>query len=78
LTALDAIEGKIIKAEKRKQEESVNQIRALYQTFSPNQSWQERIENFIPFYLKDNNFINDVVKYADPFKGSMLIMNQDR
>jgi hypothetical protein len=78
LTAVDAIEGKIIKAEKRKQEESVNQIKALYQTFSPNQSWQERIENFIPFYLKDNNFINDAVKYADPFKGSMLIVNQDR
>lgn len=77
MTALDAIEGKIIKAEKRKQEESVNQIRSLYQTFSPNQSWQERIENFIPFYLKDNNFINDAVKYANPFKGAMLIVNQD-
>ncbi len=77
LTALDAIEGKIIKAEKRKQEESVNQIRSLYQTFSPNQSWQERIENFIPFYLKDSNFINDAVKYADPFNGAMLIINQD-
>jgi uncharacterized protein YllA (UPF0747 family) len=78
LNALEAVEGKIIKAEKRKQEESVNQIRTLFQVFSPNQSWQERIENFIPFYIKDNNFVNEVVKVADPFKKSMLIISQDR
>jgi hypothetical protein len=77
LTALDAIEGKIIKAEKRKQEESVNQIKALSQIFSPNQSWQERTENFIPFYLRDSNFINETIKSADPFRKSMLIINQD-
>ena len=78
LNALEALEGKIVKAEKRKQEESINQIKTLFQTFQPNQSWQERVENFIPFYLKDNNFINDAVKYADPFSRSMLIINQDQ
>jgi len=77
LNALDALEGKIVKAEKRKQEEAVNQIRTLYQTFSPNQSWQERIENFIPFYLKDPQLINECVKMADPFRRAMLIVNQD-
>jgi bacillithiol biosynthesis cysteine-adding enzyme BshC len=78
LSALEMLEGKIIKAEKRKQEESINQIRALFQTFSPESSWQERIENFIPFYLKDNNFVADAVRYADPFLRAMLIVNQDK
>lgn len=77
LNALEVLEGKIIKAEKRKQEESINQIRALFQSFSPEQSWQERIENFIPFYLKDYNFVADAVKFADPFNRAMLIVNQD-
>lgn len=77
LNALEVLEGKIIKAEKRKQEESINQIRSLFLTFSPEQSWQERIENFMPFYLKDNNFVTDSVKYADPFNRAMLIVNQD-
>ncbi|CAM6004420.1 unnamed protein product [Sphagnum balticum] len=77
LNSLEALEGKIIKAEKRKQEESVNQIRTLYQTFSPNQSWQERVENFIPFYSKDNSFVAESVKFADPFAKSMQIVNQD-
>ena len=77
LNALEVLEGKIIKAEKRKQEESINQIRSLFQTFSPEQSWQERIENFIPFYLQDINFVADAVTFADPFNCAMLIVNQD-
>jgi uncharacterized protein YllA (UPF0747 family) len=75
--SLEAIEGKIIKAEKRKQEEAINQIRSIYQTFTPAQSWQERIENFIPFYLKDNEFVKHSVEAADPFKKSMLVINLD-
>jgi bacillithiol biosynthesis cysteine-adding enzyme BshC len=75
LTALEAIEGKIIKAEKRKQEESIAQIKTIFQVFSPEGTWQERIENFIPFYIKDNNFIKEVVEIADPFKKSMLIIS---
>jgi bacillithiol biosynthesis cysteine-adding enzyme BshC len=78
LNALEALEGKITKAEKRKQEEAINQIRNLYQTFQPNQRWQERIENFMPFYLKDNSFVTESIKWADPFRKSMLLVSLDR
>ena len=77
LNALEVLESKIIKGEKRKQEESINQIRTLFQTFAPDQSWQERVENFIPFYLKNANYVSDSVRFCDPFGRSMLIMNQD-
>jgi bacillithiol synthase len=77
LNALDALEGRIVKAEKRKQEDTVNQIKALFQTFVPQSSWQERIENFIPFYLKDPDFVKNAVELADPFQRAMLIVNQD-
>ena len=77
LNALEVLESKIIKGEKRKQEESINQIRTLFHTFAPDQSWQERVENFIPLYLKNANYVSDSVRFCDPFGRSMLIMNQD-
>jgi bacillithiol biosynthesis cysteine-adding enzyme BshC len=78
LNALEVLESKIIKAEKRKQEESINQIKALQQIIAPDNSWQERIENFIPFYLKSADYINDIVEKTDPFSRSMLVINLDR
>lgn len=74
LNSLEALEGKILKAEKRKQEESVNQIKSLYQTFSPENSWQERIENFIPFYLKNAELIRETIETANPFEKAMQIV----
>ena len=75
LNALEVLESKIIKAEKRKQEESINQIRALHQAIAPMQSWQERMENFIPFYIKEPDYINSIVQMADPFQRAMLVVN---
>jgi bacillithiol biosynthesis cysteine-adding enzyme BshC len=78
LNALEALEGRILKAEKRKQEDSINQIKALQQIIAPDNSWQERIENFIPFYLKDPNYIQHIVDIADPFGRAMLVVNLDQ
>jgi bacillithiol biosynthesis cysteine-adding enzyme BshC len=76
INALDALEGKILKAEKRKQEESINQIRTLHQAIMPTGSWQERIENFIPFYIRDADYISGVVAVTDPFTRAMLVIDQ--
>ena len=76
LNALDALEGKILKAEKRKQEESINQIRTLHQAIMPAGSWQERIENFIPFYIREADYISGVVALTDPFIRAMLVIDQ--
>lgn len=66
LTVLDNLEGKMLKAEKRKQETSVNQIRAVHGLLFPNGSLQERVENFIPFYTPA--FIEQCVETLNPIK----------
>lgn len=78
LHALEALEAKFLKAEKRRQEETVSQLKALSNTFQPFQNWQERVENFLAFYSKDPNFIKNAVELAAPFEGAMLVINQDR
>ena len=65
LASLENMEGKMLKAEKRKQETAINQIRAAHSTLFPEGQLQERSENFIPYY--DATFIAEIVKLANPF-----------
>lgn len=77
LNALQALEGRILKAEKRKQEDAINQIKALHAAIAPQNSWQERIENFSSFYLRDPQYIRHMVEAADPLQRAMLVVNLD-
>ena len=61
---IDAIEAKMIRAEKKKQELVVNRIEKLYSKVFPGGSFQERVENFIPYYIKDDDFIKSLVKLS--------------
>jgi bacillithiol synthase len=49
---LESIAGRILKAEKRKQETSVQQIQNIRKKFFPDNTLQERRDNFIEFYAK--------------------------
>ena len=51
LNILDALELKLIKIEKQKHKDAVNQIKKLKKYLFPDNSLQERYDNFIPFYL---------------------------
>lgn len=51
LNGLKSIESKFIKAEKQKQESSINQIKKIKNKFLPEGILQERYENFSPYYL---------------------------
>lgn len=75
LTVLDNLEGKMLKAEKRKQETSVNQIRTVHGSLFPNGSLQERVENFIPFYTP--TFIEQCVETFNPLKQQFYIFVND-
>lgn len=75
LTVLDNIAGKMLKAEKRKQETSVNQIRSVHAALLPNGSLQERVENFIPFY--STAFIETCVHTLDPLKQQFYFFLND-
>ncbi len=52
LKNLDNLERKLLKAEKKRFESQQNQIRKIRENLFPNNSLQERVENFMPFYAK--------------------------
>lgn len=76
LSALENLETKMLKAEKRKQETSVNQIRSIHAALFPDGVLQERRENFIPFYTTD--FISEIISNSDSFKKLFLFYLNDK
>lgn len=64
MTALENLEAKMLKAEKRKNETAVNQIRNIHSTLFPDGNLQERKENFLSFYSA--NFVQVLVNEMNP------------
>ena len=75
LALLESMEGKMLKAEKRKQETAINQIRAAHATLFPEGELQERREGFISYY--DTGFMDAIVKLANPFDKTFKILVKD-
>jgi uncharacterized protein YllA (UPF0747 family) len=67
LNSLEKIEHKLLKAEKRLQEDKLRQIGNLKDAFFPNGSLQERVDNFLNFYQQDSEFIHRLLTNFDPF-----------
>ena len=67
LNTLDKIEGKLIKAEKRKHEDSFNQVEAIKNFCFPAGKLQERYSNYLSFYFDNPEIIDDIMKAVDPF-----------
>ncbi len=73
--SIERIESKLIKAEKAKHEQKANKLRRLQGKIYPNGGFQERYENFIPYFLSDSNFVSkiiDVLETADEPKIRVL------
>jgi len=60
LKGIEALEQKAIRAIKQKSEQSIKQIESIYERLFPNDIPQERVENFLRFYLGNPNFIEDI------------------
>ncbi len=68
------LEQKLLRAEKRKHEQAIKQIRKIKATLFPKGKLQERHDNFIPFYLKyGNDFIAHLIEGLEPFKKQFAI-----
>jgi len=52
INSIQKLESKLLKAEKLKMDAEVSQIRAVLAKLFPNNTLQERHDNFIPYYLK--------------------------
>jgi len=60
LKSLEALEQKAIRAIKQKNEQSINQIETIYGRLFPGNISQERVENFLRYYLGNPSFIEEV------------------
>ena len=67
LNSLEKIERKFLRAEKRLHADKLRQIEAVKDALFPNGSLQERTENFLNFYQRDPQFIQNLIENFDPF-----------
>ena len=76
LNSLKAIEAKLVRAEKQKQETSLNQIKKLKERFFPNNSLQERYDTLTPHYLKSGKGLIGALKRAfEPLEYKMVVLH---
>ena len=66
--AIEKIESKLIRSEKAKHEQVQNKLIKLRDQFFPDNGFQERYENFLTYYLKDDNFILEILSNLKPDK----------
>ena len=53
---------------------ALNQIEKLKTQLFPNNSWQERIDNVIPYVLSNENFVDEIIEGIVPFKDELQIV----
>jgi bacillithiol biosynthesis cysteine-adding enzyme BshC len=76
--ALKGIETKLIRAQKQKDETSVNQIRKIKEKLFPDSSLQERHDSFIPYYLQyGNGFFEILKKEFNPLEYNMAVITEE-
>jgi uncharacterized protein YllA (UPF0747 family) len=66
-----------MRAEKRKNETSLLQIRKIKEKLFPMNSLQERKDNYMEYYCQYGNlFIETLKKHLDPFDPRMIVIEQ--
>lgn len=77
LDKLEALEKKMLRAEKRKFEAQQRQLHKLKEQLFPHGSLQERIENFMPFYAKwGKAFINVLYKNSLALEQQFVLIDE--
>jgi bacillithiol synthase len=78
LNSLKNIEGKMLRAEKQKQESSLNQIKKIKEKLFPGGSLQERYENFSAYFLLYGPcFIDTLIQELSPFNQVMYLLEEE-
>ncbi len=78
LKGLDSLEKRLLKAEKRKHQAYLAQIRNLHEAIFPNGSLEERYRNFSSYYLEyGDHFIADLKEQLDPLEGMFYLITQE-
>jgi len=78
LNGLGYLEKRLLKAQKRKLFDVVQRIKELQNELFPNQSLQERIQNFSEFYeILGSELIPMLLKSTDPLKFEFTVVEFD-
>ena len=75
MTSLDKAEYKMLRAEKRNQSDKLRQIGEVKDILFPGGGLQERTDNFLNFYLRDQSFIDRLLEHFDPFDYQFNILS---
>lgn len=78
LAVLDQWRQRLIKTEKQRHEQSVGQLKALKDKLFPDDSLQERKDNYIPYLFKYGDaFAAALLTHFDPFDAAAFVVLQD-
>jgi len=66
MKSLENITKRIQKSEEKNQEIAINQLKNIIEKLFPENSLQERTDNFLNFYINNSNFISDLQQHFDP------------
>ncbi|MBR9997480.1 MAG: bacillithiol biosynthesis cysteine-adding enzyme BshC [Cyclobacteriaceae bacterium] len=71
------MEKKLEKAVEKKHETGIRQVENLKEKLFPGGKLQERVENFLSFYLNDPDFISTLIRTFDPFDYKFNIIYEE-
>ncbi|MDX2002530.1 MAG: bacillithiol biosynthesis cysteine-adding enzyme BshC [Chitinophagales bacterium] len=78
LNSLEALETKLLRAEKRNFETATNQIKSIRSKLLPDNQPQERYDNFLPWYAAFGpQFLDEVIAACDPFANAVMFLQED-
>ncbi len=75
--AIEKVEKKMLRAEKRLHSDRLRQIESLKDQLFPNGSLQERTDNFLNFQQQDHEFVQKLIAQFDPFDYRFNILSYD-
>ena len=77
LRKIEVLEKKMLRAEKKKYEVQMRQLKKLKSHLFPHNNLQERVENFMPFYAKwGNNFIKAVYENSLGLEQEFVVLEE--
>ncbi|MDA0196234.1 MAG: bacillithiol biosynthesis cysteine-adding enzyme BshC [Bacteroidetes bacterium] len=77
LKSLENIEKRIKKSEEQNQQVGIQQIESVKEKLFPHGHLQERHDNFLNFYVNDDNFLQELMDKFDPFNYSFHIFKEE-
>lgn len=74
---LDHLSSKVRKAEEKNHAIAIRQRQEIQDSLFPGGSPQERVENFLAFYLGDEQFVSSLFAQFDPFDFNFIVLELD-